>query len=125
MEQDQQGIAHGDHVAVLLPNSLAYVVLIHALARVGAVLVPLNIRLGASEIDWQKTRDISAIGISAGASAPEIVVQEIIDACGERFDVTVDIALTVEETENFPVMRDLRDTELVPADMAFLTGAGR
>ena len=67
-------------------------------------------------------RGVSSVGLSAGASAPEIVVQEIIDAFRERFDVTVDIALTVEETENFPVMRDLRDTELGGADMAFLNG---
>jgi 4-hydroxy-3-methylbut-2-enyl diphosphate reductase len=32
--------------------------------------------------------------------------------------------MTVEETENFPVMRDLRDTELAVSDMAFLKGAG-
>jgi 4-hydroxy-3-methylbut-2-enyl diphosphate reductase len=83
----------------------------------GAVLVQR-----AGEIDWSAMRGVTTIGVSAGASAPEIVVQEIIDAFRDRFDVTVDIALTVEETENFPVMRDLRDTELGPADMAFLNG---
>jgi Ca2+-binding RTX toxin-like protein len=36
--------------------------------------------------------------------------------------VTVDLALTVEETELFPVMRTLRDTPLETADMAFLNG---
>jgi len=48
-----QGVQPGDFVAVLLPNSLAYVCLIHALARLDAVLIPLNTRLTAEEIAWQ------------------------------------------------------------------------
>lgn len=48
-----QGAAPGDHVAVLLANSPVYVALIHALARLGAVLVPLNTRLTAAELAWQ------------------------------------------------------------------------
>ncbi|TCD13472.1 4-hydroxy-3-methylbut-2-enyl diphosphate reductase [Oricola cellulosilytica] len=76
----------------------------------------------ASEIDWRRVDGVERVGISAGASAPEIVVEEIIDAFRERFEVKLDIALTVRETENFPVMRDLRDTELTGADMAFLNG---
>ncbi len=43
----------GEHVGVLLPNNLAYVCLIHALARIGAVLVPLNTRLTNQEVSWQ------------------------------------------------------------------------
>ena len=39
-----------------------------------------------------------------------------------RFDVTVDLAITATETENFPVMRALRDVELTKADMAFVNG---
>ena len=40
-----------------------------------------------------------------------------------RFDVTVELAVTATETEDFPVMRVLRDVELTPADMAFVNGA--
>lgn len=47
------GIKQGDHIAVLLNNSPAYVFLIHALARLGAVLVPINTRLSRDEIVWQ------------------------------------------------------------------------
>ena len=43
----------GQLVAVLLPNNLAYVCLIHALARLGAILVPLNTRLSNRELSWQ------------------------------------------------------------------------
>ena len=66
---------------------------------------------------------ITSLGLSAGASAPEIIVDEIIDAFRERYDVTVEIAVTATETEDFPVMRVLRDVELTPADMAFVNGA--
>ncbi len=48
-----QGVCSLDHVAVLMPNCLAYVCLIHAVARLGAVLVPLNTRLTESELAWQ------------------------------------------------------------------------
>ena len=48
-----QGVQAGDRVAVLLPNSPLYVCLIHALARLGAVLVPLNGRLTQRELTWQ------------------------------------------------------------------------
>lgn len=44
-----------DHVAVLLRNSDTFVLLVHAIARVGAVLVPLNTRLTQDEISWQLT----------------------------------------------------------------------
>lgn len=48
-----QGVTPGQHVAVLLPNGVAYVCLVHALARLGAVLVPLNTRLTGAELGWQ------------------------------------------------------------------------
>lgn len=76
----------------------------------------------ASEIDWESLRDISVMGISAGASAPEIIVDEIIEAFSERFDVTIDLAITTVETENFLVNRQLRDVELTTQDMAFVNG---
>ena len=47
------GVRPGDHVGVLLPNSAAYVLLIHALARLDAVLVALNTRLTAGEVAYQ------------------------------------------------------------------------
>ena len=77
----------------------------------------------AAEIPWDTLGGATNIGLSAGASAPEIIVDEIIEAFRERFDVKVDIALTVREDENFPVNRELRDTEITQADMAFVNGA--
>ena len=47
------GVTRGARVAIHLSNKPAYVALIHALARVGAVAVPLNIRLTEAELNWQ------------------------------------------------------------------------
>ncbi|MBK8902323.1 MAG: AMP-binding protein [Anaerolineaceae bacterium] len=47
------GVQPGDFVAVLLPNGLPTVCLVHALARLGAILVPLNTRLTPNELRWQ------------------------------------------------------------------------
>ncbi|MCB8976177.1 MAG: AMP-binding protein [Ardenticatenaceae bacterium] len=49
----QEGVQAGDFVAVLLPNGLPYVCLVHALARLSAILVPLNTRLTPTELRWQ------------------------------------------------------------------------
>ena len=76
----------------------------------------------AAEIDWERLGDISVVGLSAGASAPEVIVNEIIAAFKARFDATVDLAVTAEENEHFLVNRELRSVELTPDDMAFVNG---
>ena len=55
----------GQHVGVLMPNSLAFVCLIHALARIGAVLVPLNLRLTNHELTWQLDHSNCALLVTA------------------------------------------------------------
>ncbi len=102
------------------PNSSNSKRLVEVAERAGAREAALVQR--AAEIDWAKVEGASVVGLSAGASAPEIIVDEIIAAFRERFAVTVDLALTAKETENFPVMRALRDVELKPSDMAFVNG---
>lgn len=102
------------------PNSSNSRRLVEVAERAGAQKSMLVQR--ASELPWEEIGEIDVLGLSAGASAPEIIVNEIIDAFAERFDITVDLAVTVEETENFPVMRVLRDVELTNADMAFVNG---
>lgn len=103
------------------PNSSNSRRLVEVAERAGAKMSLLVQR--ASEIPWDDIADISTLGLSAGASAPEIIVDEIIDAFRQRFDVTIDLAVTATETEDFPVMRVLRDVELTAADMAFVNGA--
>lgn len=62
----------------------------------------------ADDIDWRALGDLSKIGITAGASAPEVLVNEVIDAFRARFDVTVKVIETAKETVEFKVPRVLR-----------------
>jgi len=62
----------------------------------------------ASDIDWRALGNIDRIGITAGASAPEVLVDEVIDAFKARFDVTVEIVETAQENVEFKVPRVLR-----------------
>jgi 4-hydroxy-3-methylbut-2-enyl diphosphate reductase len=64
--------------------------------------------LRASDIDWAPLGDIRKIGITAGASAPEVLVEEIIDAFAERYTIEVETVATVTETMFFPLPRELR-----------------
>lgn len=61
----------------------------------------------ASEIDWNWMEDIGTLGVTAGASAPEVLVDEVIAAAKERFEVTIrEIAIT-QENVNFKVPKIL------------------
>jgi 4-hydroxy-3-methylbut-2-enyl diphosphate reductase len=62
----------------------------------------------ASEIDWRSLESASSIGITAGASAPELLVNEVIDSFRERFDVSVELVETAQENVSFKVPRILR-----------------
>ncbi len=104
------------------PNSSNSKRLVEVAEKAGAARSFLVQRAG--EIEWEEigTIPLQTLGVSAGASAPEIIVDEIIEAFAERFELTIELAETVKEDENFLVMRDLRDVELTPADMAFVNG---
>jgi 4-hydroxy-3-methylbut-2-enyl diphosphate reductase len=103
------------------PNSSNSKRLVEVAERAGARAAMLV--QTAADIDWTQAEGISVLGLSAGASAPEILVNEIIEAFAARFDVLVEPAVTAEENEEFLVMRALRDTPLTKADMAFLSGS--
>ncbi len=63
---------------------------------------------GAREIDWSLFSDIRRLGVTAGASAPEVLVEEVIDAFAERYAVAVETVTTVTEDVFFPLPRELR-----------------
>ncbi|WP_417423298.1 4-hydroxy-3-methylbut-2-enyl diphosphate reductase [Hoeflea sp.] len=107
-------------VVVGAPNSSNSKRLVEVALKAGAKKSILLQR--AHEIDWEDIGEIGVLGLSAGASAPEVVVAEIIEAFKTRFDATIELAETVRETENFMVSRELRDVELTAADMAFVSG---
>ena len=57
----------------------------------------------AAEIDWRELDGVRRLGLSAGASAPEVLVDEVIEACRVRFAVTIDEVRLVEENVTFRV----------------------
>lgn len=62
----------------------------------------------AQDIDWRSLDGIKSIGITAGASAPEVLINEVIDAFKERYNVTSEIVETAVENIEFKVPRVLR-----------------
>ncbi|GGE07027.1 4-hydroxy-3-methylbut-2-enyl diphosphate reductase [Gemmobacter megaterium] len=63
----------------------------------------------AADIDWRALAGIRSVGITAGASAPEVLVNEVIDAFRARFDTTVELVETAQEHIEFKVPRLLRE----------------
>jgi 4-hydroxy-3-methylbut-2-enyl diphosphate reductase len=62
----------------------------------------------ADDIDWRALDGADAVGVTAGASAPEVLVNEVLDAFRARFDVTVELVETAQERVEFKVPRVLR-----------------
>ena len=63
----------------------------------------------ATEINWNSLMNIKSVGITAGASAPEILVNEVVDALKERFEIKTHLVETATESVNFKVPRILRE----------------
>ncbi len=63
----------------------------------------------ATDIDWRALAGIRSVGITAGASAPEVLVNEVIDAFRARFATTVELVETAQENVEFKVPRILRE----------------
>ena len=63
----------------------------------------------AGEIDWRALDGIRAVALTAGASAPEVLVEGVIDAFRDRYDVTVEVVETAVESVEFKVPRILRE----------------
>ena len=63
------------------------------------------------EIDWNWLDGVEALGLSAGASAPEILVDEVIEEAKKHFEVTLEEVSIIEENVNFKVPRILKDVE--------------
>jgi 4-hydroxy-3-methylbut-2-en-1-yl diphosphate reductase len=61
----------------------------------------------ADEIDWTWMENVERLGLSAGASAPEILVEEIIGACKKHFEVIVEEVTVAEENIEFKLPREL------------------
>jgi len=89
------------------PNSSNSRRLVEVGARAGCAYAQLVQR--AADIDWRALEGIKSIGITAGASAPDVLINEVIDAFRHRYDVTVEQVETAQENVHFKVPRVLRE----------------
>jgi 4-hydroxy-3-methylbut-2-enyl diphosphate reductase len=94
-------------IVVGAPNSSNSLRLVEVAERSGcpkALLVQQ-----AADIPWAEFEGIATLGVTAGASAPERLVNDIVDAFRARFAVTVESVVTTEERIAFNVPRELRE----------------
>ncbi len=88
------------------PNSSNSQRLVEVGRRAGCPYAQLAPR--ATDIDWRALEGANTIGVTAGASAPPVLVDEVIDAFRERYEVTVHVVETAQENVEFKVPRILR-----------------
>ncbi len=93
-------------IVVGSPNSSNTQRLREVAERAGCRISRLMLR--AEDIDWGLFDAITSLGITAGASAPEVLVEEIIDAFAARYAVSVETVSTADENMFFPLPRPLR-----------------
>ena len=89
------------------PNSSNSKRLVEVGARAGCDYAQLVQR--ATDIDWRALQGIKTLGITAGASAPEVLINEVVDAFSDHYTVTVEQIVTAEENVEFKVPRVLRE----------------
>ena len=89
------------------PNSSNSQRLVEVGRRAGCAYAQLVRRAG--DIDWRAIEGITAVGITAGASAPQVLVDEVIDAFKARYVVTERLVETAREDVEFKVPRVLRE----------------
>jgi 4-hydroxy-3-methylbut-2-enyl diphosphate reductase len=89
------------------PNSSNSRRLVEVGSRAGCPYAQLVQR--AADIDWRALEGIRTVGITAGASAPEVLIDEVIAAFRDRYDVTVEPVVTAVEDVEFKVPRILRE----------------
>ncbi|ARE41011.1 4-hydroxy-3-methylbut-2-enyl diphosphate reductase [Rhodovulum sp. P5] len=89
------------------PNSSNSKRLVEVAANAGCEYAQLVQR--AADIDWRAIEGVSAIGLTAGASAPKVLVDEVIQAFRDRFDLTVDEVVTADETIQFRLPKIVRE----------------
>jgi 4-hydroxy-3-methylbut-2-enyl diphosphate reductase len=97
----------GAMLVIGAPNSSNSKRLVEVGAKAGCSYSQLVQR--AADIDWRALDGISSIGITAGASAPEVLINEVIDAFKSRYDVTTEMVETAVENVEFKVPRVLRE----------------
>jgi 4-hydroxy-3-methylbut-2-enyl diphosphate reductase len=97
---------HCDAVLVIgAPNSSNSVRLVEVARRAGCDKAMLVQR--AADLDWSWFDGIATLGITAGASAPEVLVEEVMSELHKRYAVTIQSEPTTVETITFKLPREL------------------
>ncbi|HUH77498.1 MAG TPA: 4-hydroxy-3-methylbut-2-enyl diphosphate reductase [Devosia sp.] len=96
-------------IVVGSPNSSNSLRLVEVAERAGCKIAMLVDR--AADIDWARFEGIRSLGVSAGASAPEKLVDEVIEAFAQRYDIKVEARVTARENIAFNIPRELRTIE--------------
>lgn len=107
-----KAIAPGADAVIVIgaPNSSNSMRLVEVAERSGCPLAFLVRR--ADDIDWKMLKNVSTVGITAGASAPEVLVEEVVAAFKARFDVTIEPVTVSRERVEFKLPRALRDEKV-------------
>jgi 4-hydroxy-3-methylbut-2-enyl diphosphate reductase len=83
-------------------------------------LVEVGLRAGATQarlideaahIDWSWFEGVETLGLTAGASAPEVLVQGVLAAVSERYDIEIEEIATRRETVTFKLPRAIAAAE--------------
>ncbi len=93
-------------IVIGAPNSSNSMRLVEVSEKCGC---PGRLVQRAADIDWNWLDGAETVGITAGASAPEVLVEEVIDALKERYDAAVSLVTTAEEDVVFKVPPILKD----------------
>lgn len=105
---------HCDAIMVMgAPNSSNSKRLVEVAKREGCDKSVLVQR--AAEIDWTQLDGVTTLGLTAGASAPEILVEEVVEAARQHFDITLKDIKVAEETVTFKLPPVLREDLAAPA----------
>jgi 4-hydroxy-3-methylbut-2-enyl diphosphate reductase len=97
----------GHLLVVGAPNSSNSLRLVEVAERAGCPKASLIQR--AADIPWAEIAGLATLGVTAGASAPETLVDEVIEALKQRFDVRIETVTTADERIAFNVPRELRE----------------
>jgi len=87
------------------PNSSNSMRLVEVARNAGCTNAHLLRR--ASDIDWAQLAGVTRLGITAGASAPEVLVEEVIDACRARYNISIEEVTVTHEDVEFKLPRAL------------------
>ena len=92
------------------PNSSNSARLVEVATKAGCAYAALVQR--AANIDWDQLQSVTRLGITAGASAPEILVEEVVAECRRRFDVTIQEITVTREDVQFKLPRVLSEASV-------------